>query len=264
MSDLEKEVIDEKVEDSKQTPEYTEDETIALARGWKPKDEWDGPEDEWKPAKVFNQIGELKEKLQAKDADNKKLNKVVQLMKQHHLQVRQSAYEQAVKDLKAQREAALESEDLIKAERIKDQIDDIKDRFRADDALPAHVEKEIASSTNEPDPELFAFMDRNPWYKPNSTDPMSKKADALGWAYKNEDPSLSFKEIIKLVESDIRKLFPDKFSTPRNPVNEPGSRAAPSKSESRVSLTEEQRAVARSFGMTDAEYAKELKSYKGG
>jgi hypothetical protein len=247
-----------------QSPELTPDEQLATSRGWKPKDQWDGPEDEWKPAKVFNQIGELKEQLVGKDKDLKKVNKVLDLMKEHHLRVRETAIAEAIRELKAQRAAALDEQDFGAAEKIRDQIDDVKTKFANTGALPQHIEQEVQAQTNEPDPELFAFMDRNAWYKPNSTDAMSKKADALGWAYKTENPDMPFKEIIKNVESDIRKLFPEKFATPRNPVNESGTRSSGSSgSSAKVHLTDEQKAIAKGFGMTEAAYAKELDSYKG-
>lgn len=269
MSDLNLDVQDLPNDENKEvleTPQYSEDEKLAISRGWKPKEEWDGPEDEWKPAKVFNEIGELKEQIQNKDKDLKKAHKVMSIMKDHHLKVRQSAYQEALKDLKAERERALEEQDFVAAEKIKDKIDDIRTNFQTNDVLPAEIEKELqqvnaASAANTE--ALTGFMARNPWYKPNSTDQMSKKADALGWAYRNEDPNMAFDDILKNVETDLRKLFPEYFSTPRNPVNEPGSRSAPSKQTEKVKLSAEEIEVARTFGMSPEEYAKELKSYRG-
>lgn len=248
------------VKDVPKTPEYSEEETLAMTRGWKPKEEWDGDEKEWKPAKVFNEIGELKEKVSASEKELKKTNKVIQLMKEHHLKVRQNAYKDAVEALKAERQAALKEQDFAKAEEIRDQIDDVKEKFTNDDKLPAAVEREVAAQ--EPDPAFLEFADRNPWYKPGANE-MSKKADAIGWAYKQQEPDLSFKEIIARVEKDIRKLYPEKFEAPRNPVNDSSNNGGAGKKDGDVKLTEEQRAVAKSFGMTDAEYAKELKSYNG-
>lgn len=244
------------------TPEYTEEETLAMTRGWKPKTEWDGEEGEWKTAKAFNEIGELKEKVSASEKELKKSNKVIQLMKEHHLKVRQNAYKEAVEALKAERTAALKEQDFAKAEEIRDQIDEVKDKFQNDDKLPANVEKEVAAQ--EPDPAFLEFVDRNPWYKVGpSANEMSKKADAIGWAYKQQDPDLSFKEIIAKVEKDIRKLYPEKFDAPKNPVNDTGTRGSNKGNESKVKLSDEEKAVAKSFGMTEEEYAKELASYKG-
>src|SRR4051812_23847991 len=138
------------------------EEQRALAKGWKPKEDWDGPEDEWKPAKVFNEIGELKDKLSAQERDLKKSLKIANLMKEHHLNVRQTAYQQAVQDLKAQRVEALKEENFAQAEQIRDQIDDIQNRFKNDRPLPPAVEAEVRQASQDPDPEYFAFTDRNP------------------------------------------------------------------------------------------------------
>lgn len=248
-----------------ETPTYTEDEQRAIDKGWKPKDQWEGDEGEWKPAKVFNEIGELKDKLSDKEKDLKKSNKVLALMKQHHVSVRQAAYQQAIQDLKAQRVQALANENFAQAEQIRDQIEDVNIRFRTDNVLPPAVEAEARAAVQEPDPEYFAFSERNPWYKPGGKDEMSKEADALGAAYKIQYPESTFKELIKDVEKKIRKLYPEKFERPSNPVNESGSRGGGSGGSSggNYKLTDMEKAVAKEFGMTEAAYAKELNSYKG-
>ncbi len=270
MAELDKLVADTKVDqpDQKQTPEYTPDEQKAMSEGWKPKDQWEGAEDEWKPAKVFLEIGELKNKLQSADQDRKKLNKVVALMKDHHLQVRQAAYEEALKTLREERKAALASEDFAKAEELRDRIDDIRDRKVNDRVLPPDVQRKVDEQAHEPDPAFFEFLDRNPWYKPagpnTRQDEMSKEADALGFAVAQQNPDWDFKTVITEVEKKIRKLYPEKFATPRSPVNEGGSRGSGSSgTKETVRLSEEQLAVAKSFNMTPEQYAKELKSYKG-
>jgi hypothetical protein len=257
-------VVDKQTEsDTPTTPEYTEQETIALARGWKPKEEWDGDEGDWKPAKVFNEIGELKEKLVGVEKDNKKANKVIQLMKEHHLNVRQSAFKEALEVLKQERVKALEDQDFAKAEKIRDEIDDVKTKFRTDDVLPRKVEEQLQQDAPEPDPAFYEFVSRNPWYKPEGGNEMSKKADALGWALKEANPNMSFPEIIKAVEKDIRKLFPEKFEAPRQAVNEAGTRAGGESSKGKVKLSDDEAAVAKTFGMTPEEYAKERDSYRG-
>lgn len=259
--------VEDKVEDKQTEPELSDDEKLAVEKGWKPKKDWiaeGGKEEDWKPAKVFNEIGELKERLNSSESEKKKLNKVVQLMKEHHLKVRDTAYQQAYDQLKRERLAALEGEEFAKAEKIRDQMDELRTKFKEDDKLPAAVEKKIEEEIRQPDPEFFKFMDRNPWYKPGGVNEMSKKADALGWAYAQENPDWTFTEVIKHVETDIRKLYPDKFATPRSPVNDSGTRDKGSGGGgSKPNLSEEELAIAKGFGMTPEEYAKEQKSYRG-
>lgn len=247
---------DEPVVEQKQTPTYSEEETIAMARGWKPKEEWDGDEGEWKPAKVFNEIGELKEKIANSDKELKKSNKVIQLMKEHHLKVKETAYKEAIEALKAERVKALKEQDFARAEELRDELDEVKEKFKNDEPIAPPVNEEVV-----PDPAFVEFTKRNPWYKPDGNE-MSRKADAIGFAYKQSYPEMPFAELIQKVEKDIRKMYPEKFEKPNNPVNESGSRGGEG-SKAKVKLSDEERAVAKSFGMTDEEYAKELASYKG-
>lgn len=254
-------------DDVVQTPEYTEAEQSAMAKGWKPKDKWieeGGSEEDWKPAKVFNEIGALKDQLTNTEKEVKKLNKITAIMKEHHLNVRDAAYKQAMTDLKAQRHKALEAEDFVKAEKIKDQMDEVRDRYDNSNDLPPEVEEVVQQANQTPDPAFTEFLERNPWYKPNTNDEMTKHADALGLAYASADRTLTFKEVITKVEKDMRKLYPEKFDTPRNPVNDGTNRTgATGKNTSKVKLSEEELAVAKAFGLTPEKYAKELEGYKG-
>jgi hypothetical protein len=258
-----------KEEDSQSTPELSEDEKAAESKGWQTKEAWiesGKPEDEWKPAKVFNEIGDLKDKLSEKEREAKKLNKVVDLMKKHHLNVREAAVKQALDQLRKERRDALDSQDFAKAEKLRDDMDELKVKAERGTALPVEIETQIREVETTPDPAFVQFRERNPWYKPGSgdEDEMSRKADALGYAYSAQSPKTPFDTVLKKVEADIKRLFPDKFSTPRTPVNESGTRTGhESDSKEKVSLSDAEKAVAKSFGMTNEEYAKELKSYRG-
>lgn len=256
----------EPIEDKKEEDvvQLSDDEKLAIESGWKPKDQWEGPEDEWKPAKVFNEIGALKKQLSDKDKETKKLNKVVAMMKEHHLNVRQAAYKDAMEAIKRERQEALKAEDFAKAEALRDKMDEIKDNYDRSGTLPPQVERELREVNTTPDPAFVSFLDRNPWYKVGGTDSMSKKADALGYAYTQSNPEWSFKQVIEAVEKDIRQLYPDKFSTPRSPVNDGGSRRADAGGKRKdFGLSPEEKAMAKSFGMSEEDYAKELQSYRG-
>lgn len=251
------------------TPVLSDDEQAAVDKGWQTKEDWvkaGKSEDEWKPAKVFNEIGGLKDKLAEREREAKKLNKVVQLMKEHHIGVREAAVKQAIETLRKERRTALEAQDFATAEKLRDDMDDLNAKASQGVRLPREIETQIAEVEKQPDPSFTEFRQRNPWYKPDSgkDDEISRRADALGFSYSQQNPDWSFEKVIKQVEKDVKRLFPDKFETPNNPVNEPGTRGAPApRSGTKSSLSAEEKAVARSFEMTDEEYAKEAKSYRG-
>lgn len=276
MTDEVKDVqVEEKVEtEIVEPPKLSADEERAASRGWKTKEEFvkeGGSEDDWKPAKAFNEYGDLKERNIALEKDLKKANKTVAQVVEHHRNVRQSMYEQAVKDLKAQRQKALEEENFAAAEKVRDDIDDLREKFRQNQQLPAELEQKArAEEQKEPDPEFHAFMDRNPWYRPGGKDPMSKKADSLGYAFAKEYEAQhgvlpSFKDVITEVEKDIKKLFPEKFEKPvAGPVGGGNQAAGGSGGKFKYEpLSADEKNVAKAFGMTDEEYAKQRDGYKG-
>lgn len=251
-----------------ETPIVDEQEQTASKDGWKPLEKWvedGGKEDDWKPAKVFNEIGSLKKKLSEAEKDLKKTNKVVTMMKDHHVRVRETAVQEAIKQLKAERIKALDKDEYGKAEQFRDRIDEIEKAAKAQTALPPEIEKEIQEQSQEPPKVFLEFAERNPWYKLGSNDAMTKRADTLGKALHEEDPTMSHADILAQVEKDIKKLFPEKFETPRGGgPNEEGSRGrseSPAAKKSNLSAAEKQ--MAKNFGMSEADYAKELESYRG-
>lgn len=251
-----------------QTPALNETEQKASDFGWQSKDKWveaGNKEEDWVPAKQFLYIGDLKQQVIGKDKELSKTKKMMNLMKDHHLQVRETAYKDAVAALKAEKAAALEEGDMIRVEKIKDRMDDEKAAFEKDKAsLPKEV-----PVVQTPPPEFYEFQARNPWYQENESkkDDMSREADALGDAMVRKAISsgkqVDVKDIYKEVETKIRKMYPEKFGSPKSPQTDSPKNTAPSSSKSGPKLTEDELAVAKAFNLSPEDYAKEQKGYKG-
>lgn len=270
--------VDESV--AKEAPEADADvvqsspeEQKAEGFGWMPKEKWveEGKsEDEWVPAKQFLKFGELKQQVIAKEKQLTKQEKVIKLMKNHHMQVKESAYKEALKQLRAEREAALEDNDFVKAERVKDRIEDIRERQVKDTHLPPEVEREMQEVGNigDPPPEFYQFSSRNPWYiaDPQKQDDLSKEADVVGYAYVEKNrltgKTVTADDVYTHVEKYMKRSYPEKFGTPANPQTDTASRgssgkAAPSK------LSPAEREVMEQFGLTEKAYLEEQKKYRG-
>src|SRR3990172_1202109 len=105
----------------------------AISLGWKPKEDWKGPEDGWKDAETFLKDGEkmagfVRKRLE-KDFDER-LKRIEQASNSAlEFQQKQAEKERAVllADLKAQKAAAIEDNDLAKLEKVKDQIVEVQD-----------------------------------------------------------------------------------------------------------------------------------------
>ncbi len=254
-------------------PSYSETEQQAIGFGWKPKEKWvedGGAEEEWVPAKHFLKFGDLQQRLIAKDKELTKRDKLVKMMKVHHLNVKQQAYEDALKSLKEERRAALDENDLVKAERLRDEIDEKREAFEKSKGLPPEVEEveRETTPTFTPPAAYFDFKSRNPWYVEDSSnqDEMSREADRQGQAIvlaaQQRGQMIQPDQLYREVESRIKKLYSEKFSTPKSPHSEGGTKTS-GKSGSGTSLTSEQLEVAKSFGLTPEKYAEQLRGYKG-
>lgn len=255
----------------------TPDEERASSFGWKPKEKWveEGhPEDDWVPAKHFNKFGDLKNKVVEKDKQLTKQDKIIKMMKNHHTTVRETAYQEALKLVKQEREAALSEENLVKAEQARDRMDALRENYIKHGALPAdieqeikQVEQEVKQPSNQTPPEFHDFQARNPWYTVGGEDEMSQEADKIGFAEiqaaKAKGKHLTADDVYKTVEIKIRKLFPEKFEKAKGPQHENGNRAAAGNSNTKTKLSDEELAVAKAFGLSPEKYAEEQGKYRG-
>lgn len=104
-------------------------EEKAIASGkWKPQEEWEGDPEEWRPAREYVERGELFDKIDSQNKEMKQLRKVLDTLKNHHLNVKQEAMEEAIALLKKQRDSARKEEDLGKVLEITEEIDTLKEK----------------------------------------------------------------------------------------------------------------------------------------
>lgn len=274
---------EKKEEPAVETPTLTPQEEEAKSFGWLPKDEWvkaGNAEEDHVPAKHFMKFGQLKQEAIAKDRALQKQEKVIKLMRDHHMNVRETAYKEALAQLKRERQTALEEGEVARAEFIRDKIDEVKEEFTTKGALPKHIEDELKQTELEKqsqqtavNPDFPAWHAKNPWYIPaheGKQDDISAEADTLAIAIVQRavasGKQMSAKEVYDAVETKIKKMYPEKFkpaAAPKSPMGDSPSTSAPDKGGKGVKLSEEELAVARNFGLTPEEYAKQLKTYKG-
>lgn len=78
-------------------------EDRAKAQGWKPKEEFDGDVSKWVSAETFLAKGELIEKIEYLGKKLKASEQAIDMLKQHHGQVKEAEFKRAVEFLKAQK-----------------------------------------------------------------------------------------------------------------------------------------------------------------
>lgn len=186
-------------------PQLSEVEQQALEYGWKPEDEFKAdPANEgkkWRTAEDFMDRKSLFDKIDSYHRKVKDLEKGMNALAQHNSKIEKSAYERALRELRNERKAALEEGDLVKAEEIRDRIDEIKEQT----ATPPVVQPQ----TN---PVFDAWVAKNQWYVEDRK--MQAFADGLAnqmIADGVKDPH----EVFAAVEREVRETFPTKFRNPR-------------------------------------------------
>lgn len=242
------------------TPQVDVYESQAREQGWKPKEEYDGEPEKWRPAKEFVERGELFGKIDNMGRELKETKKALKMLQDHHSKVRETEYKRAVDELKSLQKKHLEegnSDGYLEATEL---LTDLKAEQKA---------REVVSESTPapPDPRFTSWVQKNPWYAQNQQ--MRDYADSIGMGYAQKNPNTDPEEVLQYVTSEVRERFKSRFENPnrQKPSSVEGaSNAAPAKKES-FQLTEEERKVMHTFERTGVmskdEYITELKKMKG-
>lgn len=207
----------------------TETEIEARKRGWVPKEEYRGAEDDWKPAKEWLDHGEtekqrlkkenaeLQERLSANEATLKETKDTLEQFKGFYNKAEKRAYDKALKDLKAKQREAVKDGDEEAFAAAEKEID----------ALDKEVKEAAKPKTNgqEPPehPDFKAWTADNPWY--TGTDrvnlEMRKYCDDMAEYVADAHPSLKGRAFFDKMTGLVKEKFPDQFENPRR--NSPGT-----------------------------------------
>lgn len=92
---------DEVAEEPEAKPVVDKEEELALKNGWKPKDQYEGNQADWRTAKQFNDHARMIAKIKSQDRDLENLKKYMQL---NQKQAQQTALDQARQELEDAKE----------------------------------------------------------------------------------------------------------------------------------------------------------------
>lgn len=240
-------------------------EEKALHMGWRPQDEWDGDPDDWVDAKEYVGRQKLYDRIQDSNKRLKQLEKTLNEFKGHHEKVKETEFKRALDLLKAQKVQVLqdggEPERLVE---IDDKILEVREQLK-------EAQKPQAP---EVDPDFQRTMDewvtRNKWY--SSDTQMKKEADLIGYTYVQlNGPGDGPEHVLKAVETEMRKRYPEKFVNPRKEapgrVETSAHKSGSKDSGGDVALTDEEAQAMRRFVrqgvMTEKQYKEEIKKMRG-
>lgn len=247
-------------EGQEEQTEPSEVEVQAMDLGWRPEEEFKAdPKNEgkkWRSAEDFMDRKSLFDRIESGNQEVRQVKKTLQQLANHHANVEKVAYEKALSTLKAERKAALEDNDHVRAEELRDEMDEVRDKIQR--VQPPVVVPE------EPPTALVEFRSRNTWYERD--DAMTRYANSVGHDLFQQ--GVPPKQLLDEVEKRTREAFPEKFRNPNRenaPEMVPSGRRVGSSPAFRLSPEEERIAdnFARTGIMTKEQYIAELKKTKG-
>lgn len=251
--------VDTQTQQTEQTeqPQYTPIQLEAIEQGWIPREEFDGDPDKFIDAAEFVRRGELFKKIESQSREVKQLRQALEAFKQHHSKVKEAEYNRALKALQEARKQAFVEGEHDKAFAYEEQIESIK----AEKAQVVQDANTPVVDPNEYTEQFQEWVSKNTWYETNEL--MRGAADRLG--LKLHEQGLSPAEVLKRVETEIRKEFAHKFRTPaaeRAPAVEASTRSGPSgKQAFKMDETERQimNKIVATGVMTAEQYIEDLK-----
>lgn len=223
-------------------PEPVTLEGLASEMGWRPKEEWKGDPDKWKPADAF---------MRSTVDVNHKLGNRLKSMEDQLTRVARTSVAMTERAVAAERERLLKE---------RDEAFDAGDRetFQRADRELQKVEQ--AAPLAVPD-ETHDFVQRNAsWFQ--------KDQEATAWAVKRADElaktGLGPARQLAIVEREAKQLFPEFFEAEKPkpkpaPLNNPGARSAAPAKRGFASLPPEAQKEALYFekkGIPREDYAK--------
>lgn len=254
--------VKEEPKQEQQEAVLTPIEQQALDMGWRPKDEFEGEEDEFIDAKEFVRRKPLFDRLDQQGKQLKNVTKALDQLKDHYTKVRETEYNRALAQLKAGRQQAITDGDGA-------QFEVLDSRIKQVEKEAAQVLEESKPEVHKPDPaELDNWMGRNSWY--NKDDAMTAYADRIGNKYHESvlAGEMTPYQVLQKVEAEVKKEFTHKFrnSNKDTAPNISEGKQAGRKTDS-FQLDETERKVmenlVRQKILTKEEYIKDLKRAKG-
>lgn len=188
--------------------------TEALDQGWVPQEKWTGKPDDWTDAETFVRRGReinpiLRKSLDREKKERQRLEAELAEMKgtvaelaEYREKLEKTVYERALRDLKAQKAAAMAQGDFETVSQTDEAIDDLKDN--APKPKPKAEPK-----AEQIHPEVAAWMERNQWYKPANEDMVDY---ANGIAIRCRNSGMPQSEILDTVTDRVKRRFPEAFT----------------------------------------------------
>lgn len=200
-------VVEEGGDESTQTappPEPTAVELEAMAEGWTPRDQWKGDPKDWRTAESWIDRGNFMRTIQQLRAENRANEARVEAAFKTGQKLAEANYNERLAELKEIKLKAYEEGRFDVAQKVEDQIDDLKDRKT--EFVQQDVKKQFT-----PPPEFLTFQARNNWYQKPGFEDQSLYADSIGMAFRRSNPNATNADLYWHVENKMKQQFPNLY-----------------------------------------------------
>jgi len=217
-------------------------EQKAYDQGWRPKDDFEGPEDNWKSAKEYVRDGEFLATIKElhQKVDSQKVDFDQRLENSNKLHEARKARE--ISDLKTQQRDAVRTSDT-------ELYDDAQKQIEKLEEAPVEVKR-----SQTVDPVISEWESKNAWIN-DSTDERTPVAQGIWNQYIAKNPTASNAQAIDHVDSRMNALYPTNNSNPRR--NQQNTNETPAKRGKKASktltmgdLTQDEKSEWAMFGQT--------------
>jgi len=228
----EKEEISEKIQENAEKSQiseekelqYTEVEKEALAQGWLPKDQFEGDQENWRPAKEYIKRGKLLDKINRQNQEIEILkasnDEILRLLKKQLVNSNQTQLDTILK----KKQEAIENANVEEAQKYEEEYYKLlKDTESFDVSKKPQQSQNISFQAQQ-------FLDRNSnWF--NKNDEMTKYAIAMDAFYVQQYPEWEEDRRLLAVENEVKRKYTEKFNntTIRSPMVEPKTPPKPHK-----------------------------------
>lgn len=192
-------------------PQLSKHEQAAIAKGWKPRDQFVGDEEDFVDAREFLRGAELRDHIHKLNRKMKDQQKALDYMLDHNKKIQETAYQKAMTDLIAQQKHAASMGDVGTVEHLTNEIVKMKTEHS--------VQPDVTTLANKA---ATAFIERNKsWYAEQSAEGRAMqafaqaKADEISLARPDLDPE----EVFSATEDEVKKMFSHRFRTTRDTVS---------------------------------------------
>ena len=246
-------------EQTGQPPEVDSYEQQAREQGWRPKEEYEGDPNKWRPAKEFVERGELFGKIDHMGKELKETRKALKLLQEHHSKVKETEYNNALNELKALQKKHLEEGNSDGYLETTELLTDLKAEQKAREVVSQNT-------SQQPDPRFIAWTQQNRWYQGNQE--MREFADTVGMGYASRNPGIDPEAVLEYVTKEVKSRFKDAFVNPNRtkPSSVEGA-SAPAANKSSFELTDDERRTMNTFiragVLTKEAYIAEIKAMRG-